>query len=280
MMKKLTLVLLLLTLGYGCTQDQYALEKEYWHLRKKAQSILQNPHGAPPVQFQKAISGLKEFMEAHPLSPQRIEAESFIGKLYIAAGAYGKGRQALEELLERFPGEKKLGAETLYLIGTSYEKEKEWERAEEYYTRVINAYPETEQGIMLPMYIAEYYKRKPDTLKMQEWYRTAVTHYRTLTQKNLGTETAFRADMLTAKAYSELGEWKDALQTLEMIIYEYKDTMDVEGALINKVIIYSRDFKDEVKAREALMELAEFYPDSKFLRFSDQQLLLKGLQTE
>lgn len=264
----------------GCADDQYAIEKRYWHLRKRAENILQNPHGAPPAQFQNVILGLKEFMEAYPQLPQSIDAEFLAAKLYLAAGAYGKGRSALEELIVKFPSSQALCSEITYLIGTSYEKEKDWPKALEYYEKVISSYPDSREGMMLPMYIAQYYKRTLDDLKRQDAYRRAISHYRAITTANLGTATAFKADMLTAKAYAEIEDWKNALQILEMTIYEYKDTMNVEGALINKVLIYSRQLHDEIKAREALMELAEFYSESKFLKLSEQQIALKEFQTE
>ncbi|MCG8432211.1 MAG: tetratricopeptide repeat protein [Candidatus Omnitrophica bacterium] len=271
------LVALVLT---GCTEDRYALEKRYWHLRRQSRRIIQNPHGSPPALYQQSINQLRRFIADHPELPQSIDLELYISKLYLAAGAYNMCRASLQELLAKYPSTQSLAAEIIYLTGRSFEKEDDWDQAVTYYDRVISEYPDTEEAIFLPIYKAKYYQKRVKESRMIAAYRAAIRHYQAMADRNLGTKIAYRADMLTAYAYTQLEEWKDALTILEMVIHEYKDRFSVEGAVINKILIYRRELRDDVAATEATMQLAQMYPKSAFLKLSQHQIKLKKLYEE
>ena len=68
------------------------------------------------------------------------EYEFLVGKYYFSNEAYTAALGRFEGLLKKFPGYKK-EPDVLYYTGISYKKEKQKEKAAEYFARLVDKYP-------------------------------------------------------------------------------------------------------------------------------------------
>ena len=42
----------------GCANDDYAIEKKYWQIKKQASNIVANPHATPPNELERVVGAL------------------------------------------------------------------------------------------------------------------------------------------------------------------------------------------------------------------------------
>lgn len=275
-MRKLITVLvfiLLATLVTGCGDDQYAIEKRYWNLQKQAQKIFNNPHASPPNELERVIKILENFIQKYPRNRLSLNNEFTIVRLYLVKEEYNKARKQLETILNKYNKLNNICSEAIFLIGNSYELEDKWNLALAEYRKIMQEYPTTLRGFDIPVYIAQHYKIKYQPDKMVQAFQEAVAHYRALAAKFPDSLLGLRASNLVAECYVALKDWQNAVNSFNDIVNNYKEKVGVGNILLNIALIYQRELKDEIKAKETLEKLIKEYPDTRFAK--QAKVLLK-----
>ncbi len=273
------IVLLLFVLSAtlsGCGNDQYAIEKQYYQAQKQAEKIFKNPHASPPNELERVVNILSKFAEKHPQTNLAVEAEFNIARLYIVKEEYDKARTQIQKILDKYSKSEGVCSEALFLKGNSYELENKWDAALLQYKKLMQEYPITLRGLDIPIYIAQHYKVKYQPDKMVAALQEAAVHYQALAAKYPKSPLAYRAHMLLAQCYIELKDWQNAVSTFSSIADTYKDKVNADGVLLNMALIYERELKDKVKAKEALERLSKEYPRSALIKTATA--LLKDIQ--
>jgi len=260
----------------GCGNDQYTVEKQYWQLQKQAQKVFKNPHASPPNELERIVKILEDFIQKNPQSKLAINNEFTIVQLYMVKEEYAQARKQLEKMLTKYSKFGAICSDALFLIGNSYEKEDKWNSALTQYRKIMQEYPTTLRGLNTPIYIAQHYKVKYQPDKMVVALQEAIVHYQALADKYPNSPLAYRAYNLIAQCYVELKDWQNAINSLNIIVDKYKDKIDVGGVLIDTALIYNRELKDKVKAKEALERLIKEYPRSRLIKTATN--LLKELE--
>jgi TolA-binding protein len=272
-MRPIFIFLLIFTLC-GCGDDQYAIEKKYWQAQRQADRVFNNPNATPPKQLERVVGILKSFAKKYPKINLALDARFNIARLYMAKEQYLEARQELNKIITDYKKFNEIVAETIFLLGNSYELENKWGMALEQYQKIMQDYAATLRGMNIPVYIAEHYRIKYQPDKMVEAFRSAIAHYRSLAEKSLDTPLAYTADQLAAQCYVALKEWQGALNTYAGMLEKYKGKTDLSGVLMNMAFIYHNELKDEIKAKEMLERLSKEYPNSRLIK-SAQALLEK-----
>jgi TolA-binding protein len=140
----------------------------------------------------------------------------------------------------------------------------------------MSEYPITMRGMDIPIYIAQHYKVKYQPDKMVAALQEAILHYRVLANKYPNSPLSLRADSLVTECYIALKDWPNVINNCNTIIAKYKDKVDVGGTLIDMAVVYNRELKDKVKAKETLERLIKDFPKSKFVKTATA--LLKELE--
>jgi len=260
----------------GCGNDQYTVEKQYWQLQKQAQKIFKNPHASPPNELERIVKILEDFIQKNPQSKLSVNNEFTIAQLYMVKEEYAQARKQLENILTKYNKFGAICSDALFLIGNSYENEDKWNSALTQYRKLMQEYPTTLRGLNTPIYIAQHYKVKYQPDKMVAALQEAIGHYQALADKYPDSPAAYSVYNLIAQCYVELKDWQNAVNSLNTIVDKYKDKIDVGGALIDTALIYSRELKDKIKAKEALERLLKEYPRSKLTKTATA--LLKELE--
>ena len=278
-MRKQYFLLILIVVGAllaGCANDQYAIEKQYYQAQKQAEKIFKNPHASPPNELERVVNILSKFAEKHPQTNLAAEAEFNIARLYIVKEEYDKARTQIQKILDKYSKSEGVCSEALFLKGNSYELENKWDAALLQYKKLMQDYPITLRGLDIPIYIAQHYKVKYQPDKMVVALQEATAHYQALAAKYPKSPLAYQSHMLLAQCYIELKDWQNAVSTFSSIADTYKDKVNADGVLLNMALIYERELKDKVKAKEALERLSKEYPRSALIKTATA--LLKELE--
>ncbi len=275
-LKKLTLILAIFAGGSlmlcGCANDEYAIEKKYWKIKKQAEKILRNPLASPPNELEKTVEALNKFSEQFPKSNLGLDAEFRIANLYIIKENYDLGRQQLRKIMEKYSRSKELSAQVLFLIGKSYELQEKWASALEQYKKIMQNYSETIRGLEMPIYIAQRYKAKFEPDKMIAALQEAVSYYKGIAARHPLTPLSFNLDMLIAKCYMELKEWQKAVDTLNLMLATYNGKVTFEEILLTLANIHSQKLNNPGKAVEILEVLLTEYPKSRYIKSAKEMI--------
>ncbi len=273
------LIIFIISLGVflfvsGCGQDQYSIEKEYWGIKKQAENIFRNPKATPTNELDKVLSGLQKFSFKNSKNILAVEADFTIARLYLAKEEFGKSRKQFNAIIAKYKESDVICSEAVFLSGNSYQLEDKWNSALEQYKKVIANYPLTTRGLETPIYVAQYYKvnRQPD--KMLTAFGEAIEHYRGLAAKYPDSPLAFKVYTLIFSCYNASQDWQNSVNTLNVILEKFKGKVKMDSLLLDMALIYKKELKDEVKAKEAVERLIKEYPDSKFVN-SAKTLLKK-----
>lgn len=275
-MKRIIFLIIIAALLTGCANDQYAIEKRYWKIQKEAEKIFKNPHASPPLELQRVVNLLENFIKQYPNSNLGLEADFNIARLYIVKEEYAKGRVQLTAIKNKYHNSDAISAEAAFLIGNSYQIENKWGLALEQYKKIMQEYPATLRGIDIPVYIAQYYKAKYQPDKMIGALQEAIAHYNGLADKFPNSPLAFQAGALVADCYRELKDWQGAINTYNALIDKYKNKASTDGLLMNIAIIYQKEMKDNTKAKDTLNRLIKEYPKSRLIKVATA--LLKQME--
>ena len=278
MKKTLSLIFFICFLIFlaGCGNDQYAIEKQSYQVQKQAEKIFKNPHASPPQELERAVNLLNSFINKYPKNNLTVESEFTIARLYIVKEEYDKARAQLKMLINKYSGSKDICAEATFSMGNSYEIEDKWGLALQEYRKVMQEYPTTLRGFDIPVYIAQHYKVKYQPDKMITAYQEAIGHYTSLAGKYPNTPLAYNAHTLVAQCYVAMKDWQNAISSLKTIIDNYKGRVNLDGVMMDMAMIYNKELKDKVKAKEILERLIKEYPRGRLINLA--KALLKELE--
>ena len=253
----------------GCGNDQYAVERDYWRLQKQTGKIFKNPNASPPSELERVVKLLNDFARRHSdtnFANFALDAEFNIARLYLVKEEYDKARAYLKTLLDKYKESKGVSAEIIYLLGNSFEIQEKWNLALEQYKKILQQYPTTLRGLNIPIYIAQYYKVKYQPDKMIAAFKEAITHYQALANKYPNSVLGFQSNVLVSQCYMALKDWQQAINSLNSVIDKYKDKINPDGIMMDIALIYNRELKDNVKAKETLGKLIKEYPQSRLVK--------------
>ncbi|MEW6074737.1 MAG: tetratricopeptide repeat protein [Candidatus Omnitrophota bacterium] len=263
-MKKTLLLLLALVFITGCADDQYAIERRYWFLKKQAEKILNNPEASPPRELETIVANHYRFIKKYPNNILSLRANFDIASLYTVKKEFEKAREHLNAMRPQYGTNPAISADITTAIGSTYEIEEKWPQALEQYNKVIKEYPLTPTGFSMPVYIAKYYERTYQPDRAIAVYHQAIGHYQGLIDKHPGTPVALNAGLMIADCYGSLADWSNAAKTLEGILNDYKDKVNLDALMMNTALLYLGQLKDEFRAKELLQTLIKDYPKSRY----------------
>ena len=167
----------------GCGNDQYSAERQYWLAQKNADTIFDNPYASPPRQLERAVEIFNKFASSHPGTALAAGADLTIARLYMVKEEYVKAIQKLNEIMKKYRDADEVYAEALFMNGYAYQAQEKWELALQEYNKLIRESPFSLRGLVMPLYIAQYYKIKYQPDKMITALKEAIIYYRGLAQK-------------------------------------------------------------------------------------------------
>lgn len=155
------------------------------------------------------------------------------------SGKLDKAVKLYLNILKKYPNDRKVCAKTLYRLGLVNEKMGK-QKADEYFTRLVNTYPDQIEMVALAKAKLTLYNRATaeTTLKAQQSfnlaadlfkqseYNSAITKYEKVINLAPKSQLAQEAQLWIGHCYFKLGKNEQALQSFNSIIKEFpKSTM-------------------------------------------------------
>ena len=258
----------------GCSTN-YNGERLFWKAEQLYTPIVKNRDNATPEQFARAIEAFEFVRAKAPGTMWAPRADASIGALYAIQKQYAKAREAYALVLQNYNEYKDLCLGSRYAIGKTYEAEQNWDAAITVYQDIAEYHPWSVAGLEVPLYIAQISGQHQTPDQGKAAYGRAVRIYTQLLVDAPTPALATKVKSYLALTYQRLGQWDDAIKTLE----ELANTPGANRplALLTIGVIDQVKLKNIDKAVEAYSTLVKEFPDQPIGKAAKARLERLGL---
>ncbi len=220
----------------------------------------------------KAEEIYRKITEKYPKSERVKDVILGIGNLFLKEGNIDAAREEYERIRQMYPKDASLNAAAQLTIAYGYEKAGNFESAIEIYNKVEKEYPQTVEAILVPMLVAESYKKAGNDREAGKALNSAITKYRAVIEGKPNDRILIISHELIARIYYIQQNWEEAVAALNYIQENYPKTSNAALALLKKALIYEGGLKDQEKANNVYLSFVEKYPKNKFAAIARQKL--------
>ena len=233
---------IILTLLDG--KSEYVAEQMIWKANHKLAQVQKNPEAVPDSVYKQIAAQYTTVMTQFPHTRIGPKAAILLGNVYLVKKDYPTARQRFDDVFTKFSNNKEACAEAAMGIGKSYEAENKWSEAVKYYERTITDYPTTDIGLMMPVYVASYYRAQKDKDSAQIATDRAIRFYKNILSENPEAGIEFKTLHLLSNFYISLERWADAVETMGKVLMKYptRQTAATTVTAINQIsLLYLSD---------------------------------------
>ncbi len=133
-------------------------------------------------------------------------------------------------------------------LALSFEKQNEWNRAEDEYQWLITNFPDTESAFETYLTIAEHYDKLKNTRMTEIWYDKADEFYLKMQSERKGTFIEASAISYRAEVARKRGDWENAAKRLEELFRRFPDKDVGLRGLNNAIDVYREKLNNSAKA--------------------------------
>lgn len=188
-----------------------------------------------------------------------------------------QARELLRWIIENYPQDSNLSASSQLTLASTYEAGGDWQRAIVEYRWVEENYPTTRQGLFVPTYIAEAYRRRNEPTVAKNAFADAISHYQNLVKKYPKTVLAGTAQEFVIYCYAAQQDWDQAAKAADALRQVHPGTRSEINASLFLGQIYEA-MSDYNMAIDAYENFASQYPNHPL--FSQVQDKISDLQQQ
>lgn len=254
----------------GCSAS-YNGERWFWKAQHLQTSIAKDLSKATPEQFAKLIDAFALVTKKSPGTVWAARAQTVVGSLYATQKEYAKARTALALVLQEYNQYQDVVLAARIAIAKTYEVERDWDHAITSYQEISDYHPWSTVGLQVPLYMAAKYEeqRKPELAKSA--YDRAVRFYTGLIPDAPTVEMGAQAKGYLAQALERLGQWDQAVKTLEELLAAPKGA-NRPLTLLMLGSIYQTKLPHPEKAVELYQQLIREFPKHPYVKLATIQL--------
>ncbi|MFH1678448.1 MAG: tetratricopeptide repeat protein [Candidatus Omnitrophota bacterium] len=266
-MKFYSIIILAVIFLSGCG-SRYSAERLYWQANQIVKDVVKDTpiESLTAEKYQKIIAAYQRVVDKYPLEPLAAQSQFIIAQIYTAQGQFPQAEKELIKITRNFSRNSAIASQAQFLIGNLYEKQDDWKKALSEYEKVIDLYPLSSLGLKTPIYIAQHYKLKQNAPLSEKAYEKAKRDYEKLIDEYSGTSVAPIIMDYLALAYSNEGNWDEAIDTWQGISNEYPQSPLAAKSLLTTGEIYTKQIKDLEKAIKAYEDFVTQYPRSQVIK--------------
>ena len=252
-MKKLVIILIFIliavyvalsVLGSG---GEYAAEKLFYRAMKINSSIAANPDVVPPKLIDDIESKMKRLLQKYPDTEIAKTANIKLVEFYVAYKKYDQALIQLDKVIKKYEKNPGILSMAYFLKGVAYEKQDKWPSALKEYHVVRDNYRDTQLGMQMPLYIANYYSRKGREVQAQEAYGEAVRFYENIQRENSGKALGYMASLFLIQTYIKSENFESAGRVVEETLNKYFSQMAIMQLLpmVENIIVTKLNNSDK-----------------------------------
>ncbi len=167
---------------------------------------------------------------------------------------YHDARQALVRLEAKYPAYYRANPSAQYTKAQTFEKEKNWERAESEYSYLVKRYEGSPQALAAYLHVIRTFRKQGDTTRVNLWRERARKDLERLAARSSGSPEEGQYRLYQASLLSEEGQWDSAAALLGRIHQKYPRTEPGYRALLQAAAIY-RDRLGDTATADSLTTL-------------------------
>ncbi len=254
----------------GCSEG-YQAERLYWKARQSAASLTKDPTKASPEEFEAVVRAFQRVIHKTPGTTWAARAQLTIGALSTAQKRYDEARAHYRLVLQNYNQYQELVLHARIGIAKTYEAEDQLEAAVKAYEEIADFHPWSLTGQSVPLYVAYAYERHGKKDEAMHAYERAVRVFTKRIPNAPTPELQAKTKGLLAHAYQRLGEWEEAIDTLETLVHEPAG-IDRPLVLLTLGAIYQSKLRDRAQAQTVYEQLVQEFPEHPFGKVAQRQL--------
>lgn len=215
------LVLLYIALSILGSRGEYAAERLLYGAMSIGDKIAANPDVVPPKLLAQMENKLKMLLQRYPDSETAKTANIKLAEFYIADKRYNDALKQADLIIKRYEKNTGMSSMAHFLKGIAYEKQDKWPSALKEYHIVRDSYGDTQLGMQMPIYIANYYSQKGREAQAQEAYNDAARFYENIERENSKKTLGYMASLLLIQTYIKADNLESASKVVEETLDKY-----------------------------------------------------------
>ena len=257
------MILLVSFLCSGCGDGTYVAEKMFWKANNKLQELVEKEKRNENIEKEEIdalIFSFKEITLRYPYWKSVPLAYFNLAMIYEMKNDSEGARKQYELICKTFPGQDAVCQNALKNIAVLYERADNWDEAEKTYKKISAEYPFSEIGLMIPMYLAQQYKKRGEVEKADAAFSKALETYKEAI-KNSQDEMAKIVSLNYAViCILNLDGEKEAIAFLKTFSNKDEDPLIQACAVFNIAKIYQYNLKNKEEAVKYYQQIVEKYP--------------------
>ncbi|RKX19922.1 MAG: hypothetical protein DRP51_06590 [Candidatus Zixiibacteriota bacterium] len=186
---------------------------------------------------------------------ERVDDSTMMANLYLRIAAahfenksYSSCRETINYIKDRFYGFYMSDPAPQRYLALSFERQNEWNRAENEYQWLITNFPGTEAAFETYLTIAEHYDNLNNDRMADLWYDKADKFYLKMQAERKGSFIEASAISYRAEVARRRGDWENAAKRLEELFHRFPDKEVGLKSLNNAIDIYRNRLSNPAKA--------------------------------
>jgi len=220
-MKKLILVLasillfIYILLSFLSFRGDYCAERELWGINRKLAFIVSHQESTPDYTINQLVNRYRVFAKKYNGSIYAKRAQLIIGGVYLLRKNLPQARL---EYRKAVGPDKESSAQAELAIAKTYELEGHWDKALAIYKSIIQNYPVTDSGFLVPMYLTSHSVTSGDR---DQAFTDALAFYQRIVVKNPNSRLEYNALRMMAICQLNQKDWSGTVKTMGKIILKY-----------------------------------------------------------
>ncbi len=265
-MKKTIIILCIILIGvfgiltFLSQKDDFAAEKMLWKADRQFAKMVKSTESFPDQAFERLAGQYRAVITRFPDSKFTPQTHIILGRVYLIKKDYEKAKEIFSSICPKFPNNRNICALAMVSVGKVQEAQGNWEEAEKIYKEMIQKYPQTEEGLSGPLYIAKYYENKGNQPQATLAYNNAIIHYREMLNSDPSKNLEFKLLGLLSNCYMSAKRWNQALDALSLSLRKYPHPQTAEPILKSINIISLTQLKDKQRAINLYQDILDENP--------------------
>ena len=259
----------------GCGDGTYVAEKMYYSASYQLRQLEQREEkkeSIPDEEINNLVFKFKEIILRYPYWDHIPGAYINLANLYLLKEDYESARKQYAAICAKFPNKAGFCAAVLTKTARTYELQGQWAEAEKAYKEILDKYPYTQDGLVVPVYLARQYRAKGDKEQERIFLEKGLSLYNEVIEKFPRSLEATGAVDLSCDCKLALEGAGGTIEYLKSLIIKYPDTLIAGRASFDAARIFQYKLKDEKEAANYYNKVVKQFPGTNLARKAEEEL--------
>ncbi len=186
-----------------------------------------------------------------------------LGEAYLLEKQFEEARETLRMLIEKHEYAWRSHPQAYRLIAISYEDEKDYQRALDNYTAIVEKYPETPLAFETYVYLPKFFEKQDKKQLRDQWYNKAEEFFKNMRETYKKDDLGAAAQEYLARLYLSVEDWNAAIREITKLAEDFSGYRVASDAYLRIGAIYENELNMPDSARHYYQRQIEVFPEQK-----------------